>query len=422
LSAVLVAVAPATSGFARAHRPQIRPLVGAGEVAPKPFSRWPRLHLHLVRPKAGAAIVGGKTASQGQFAFMAFVIYLQSNTTAQICSGTVVSPNAVLTAGHCGVDENSGQLLDPSKFEVVTGSVDWTSQAAQVSKVSRVVVDPAYDSSTADSDAAVLVLSAPVRAPSVRVASASDLKLEQPGTSGVIAGWGQTSANSDTPNVLRWGTTVVQPASYCSQFSSSYDAALQLCALDRPNKNVATCNGDSGGPLLTTDATNQPVEIGITSYGSADCDSVTADYFTAVEPVSAWIDTQIRAAATLGSTSAPPPPSTTASARTLPRMTATMARSFARRTLSGAVPVAFRQRRSYVPGCLRLSQSRFNCGFRFSTGAEDYYGHVIVFFVGGRGGRTYWTDSYLIHWAGDRCSSHSPRGRVCAIHTKRGSW
>jgi trypsin len=396
--------------------------VAAGEVAAEQFSHWPRSHLHLARPVAGPAIVGGKAASQGQFGFMAFIIYFQSNTTAQICSGTVVSPNVVLTAGHCGLDENSGRPLDPSKFQVVTGSIDWTSSAGQVSAVSRVIVDPAYDASTNDSDAAVLVLATPTRSPSVRLANSGDGNLQRPGASAVIAGWGQTSASSDAPNVLRWAATVVQSSAYCQQFSSTYDAALQLCAVDRPNKDVATCNGDSGGPLVATDASNHPVEIGITSYGSADCNTVTADYFTAVDPLSGWVQAEINAAASQGSTTATPPRSTGSPSARLPRMTAGAARSFARKTLAGALHGAFGHRRSYAPSCRRASSIRFNCGFSFSSGPTYYYGNVFVYYLGGVGSKTYWSDHYLIHSVSDRCYFHSGHRRSCGMHTRRGSW
>src|ERR1700729_4084165 len=47
-------------------------------------------------------IVGGSPASAGSFPWLAFVTYNAGGGTGFTCSGTVVSPNVVLTAGHCG--------------------------------------------------------------------------------------------------------------------------------------------------------------------------------------------------------------------------------------------------------------------------------------------------------------------------------
>jgi hypothetical protein len=75
-------------------------------------------------------IVGGQGALQGQLGFMAFIMYSDSSDTPVFsCSGTLVSSNVVLTAGHCAVDESTGVPFDPSRYRVVTGPVDWTDTA-----------------------------------------------------------------------------------------------------------------------------------------------------------------------------------------------------------------------------------------------------------------------------------------------------
>jgi hypothetical protein len=403
----------------------------AGGVAQRSVS-WPRIPLHLVRPSASAAIVGGSDASQGQFPFMAFVLYAESSTSYLVCSGTVVSPNVVLTAGHCGVDESTGVLLDPSKFSVVTGSADWTNSAVrQVSPVSRVIVDPAYDRVMRTSDAALLVLATPTTAPSVRLAGSGDLNLETAGTGGVIAGWGETVSGSGTvPYTLQWAVTVVQSPAYCGTLLASFDAGKQLCAVNYPYGDTGTCNGDSGGPLIAADAAGQPVEIGITSLGPLDCNTVSGDIFTSVAPVTPWINQQIAAAepspppptttTTTPTTTTPPP--TTPSAPKLPRMTLSQARSLARQTLAGVLRAAFKHEHAYQAQCSRTSSTRFDCGFTFWSGPNDYYGSVSVYYVSGAGGRTYWSDRYTTRWVNDHCYYHSGARQRCKIHVKRGTW
>ena len=58
----------------------------------------------------------------------------------------------------------------------------------------------------------------------------------------------------------------------------------------------ATCHGDSGGPLVVETAAG-PLQIGITSYGSAVGCGIAPDYFTRVSSVQTWIASAIAGAA-----------------------------------------------------------------------------------------------------------------------------
>ena len=372
---------------------------------------------------------------------MAFFVDQTADGETFFCSGTVVSPNVVLTAAHCVTDESTGAPLDPAGFAVVTGSVNWTDVATRsVSGVSRVIVDPAYNPTTHLSDAALVVLSSPTTAPSVGLASSANLGLETAGTGAVISGWGETFQGSGVAADLQWAETVVQSSAYCGQFDSAYDAAFQICAVDFPFDDTATCNGDSGGPLLAVGPDDQAVQIGITDFGPADCDTVSADYFTAVEPLATWARAQIEAAAppppvavAPPPASSPPPTATTPtttpattpppeSAAKLPRMTLTEARVDARRTLVGAFGKSFDPRYPYRASCRRESPTRFNCRVTFSSARNDYYGNVTVYLVGGSAGQVRWSDRYAIHWVNDRCYLHSGHRRTCKVHSKRGTW
>jgi elastase-1 len=343
----------------------------------------------------------------------------------------VVAANVILTAAHCAVDESTGATLDPSGFRVVTGSVDWTNDAVRhVSGVSRVIVDPSYDPTHHSFDAALLFLSTPTAAPTIRLAGAGDRGLASAGTDAAIAGWGETYAGSNVPDILQWAETVVQSPAYCSQFTRFYAAGVQLCTVDYPFDDAGTCSGDSGGPLIAVDAAGKLVEIGITSYGPADCNTSSGSYFTAAASISAWASGQINAANRSPSPS--PPPSTTGPVTTkpsapsrpkLPRLTLSTARTFIRQTLSGAVGKPFRHRRSLRTSCHRSSVTRYSCGFTFGYRGNDYYGSVTVFYVyGARGTEVRWTDKYMVHWVNDLCYFHSGHRRSCTIHTKHGVW
>jgi Trypsin len=396
---------------------------------------------HQLRIGIRPRIIGGYGGVQSDWPFVAFIAYFDSAGNLVFnCTGTVVSPNVVLTAAHCAVDEATGATLDPSGFAVVTGSVDWTDQAQrQLSPVSRVILDPSYVPLPEDTfDAALLVLSKPTTAPAIPLATSSDEYLDAGGTGALIAGWGATYyGEALIPALLQWAPTVVQDPSYCGEFDPYFDASSQLCAVNPPDFLTATCNGDSGGPLAAFDASNQLVEIGIITNGPTDCNTYTADNFANVIPLSSWVSGWIQAVApppppppSPPPTPAPSPPPSTSTSSTapptspppFPTMTLGEARRDVRQTVVGALGGRAKPANSYSTRCSRRSSARFTCAVNFSHGPNDYYGTVTVYFVSGPGGLTEWTDSYTLHWVNDGCYFHSGHPNRCTIHTRRGTF
>jgi secreted trypsin-like serine protease len=163
-----------------------------------------------VRPQ----IVGGQSAPTGSLPQLAFIVDQVSASEAYLCTGTVLSANVVLTAGHCAEDETTGALEPASGFHVVTSRLDWSdTSVGQVSDVSQVIVDPSYNPTTHVDDVALLVLSTPTTAPAITLANSSDLPLWQPPTEVEIAGWGLTDGSDpdSLPTQLQWATTVNNP-------------------------------------------------------------------------------------------------------------------------------------------------------------------------------------------------------------------
>lgn len=196
-------------------------------------------------------IVGGMTADQGTFGYMATVIYYDSvGNPLFLCSGTLVSSNVVLTAGHCGANETTGIPNVPSQYRVITNAVDWTDTTDRVvSDASQVVVDSNFNPSTLYGDASMLVLSAPVSDPTIPLWASGQFSA---GTGAVIAGWGETYAGQPgLTTALQWAPTVLQNIAYCSSEAIGvydYDSGTELCAVDAPYDDTGTCPGDSGRP------------------------------------------------------------------------------------------------------------------------------------------------------------------------------
>jgi trypsin len=395
----------------------------------------PRLVWSGSRPK----IIGGYGAVQSDWGFMAFVAYFDSSGNVEfVCSGTVIAPNVVLTAGHCAVDEGTDVPLDPSGYVVVTDSVDWTNTAQrQLSPVSRVIVNPGYDPASDTYDAALLVLSTPTTAPTIPLASSADESLYDGGTGAVIAGWGETYDGGAPVEYLQWAPTVVQNPGYCSQFNPYFDSYAQLCAVNPPDFSTGTCNGDSGGPIAAYDTADQLVEIGLTTEGPVDCNTDTADYFAATLPLSTWAASWIQAVAPPSPPSPPPapapapstpspspsptPPAQPPSAPTLPTLGGSTAKHYVRLTLAGGLGRAFKHGSQYTARCTRESSTRFKCAVTFSSPPNDYYGSVTVYYVSGASGSLEWTDTYTIHSVNDQCYFHSGHPQRCRVDTRHGT-
>lgn len=372
-------------------------------------------------------VIGGSGAVQGQWGFMAFVLHLDSAGNPDFsCSGTLVSPNVVLTAGHCAVDDTTGAPLDPSGFGVVTGAVDWTDATDRhISTVSQVIVYPSFDPSGPRHDAALLILSSPISGETIPLWGTGSLSA---GTRAWIAGWGDTyPGQGDPQTLLQWAPTVVQSTTTCGRpflVGYPYDASSDLCAVNPPSFDTATCNGDSGGPLLAKDASGNLLEIGLTSVGPVGCDTQAPDYYTATLPIASWVQSEVTAAAP--SRQAPPAPGQTSSSTqpapaSPPTMTISDARSYVRQTLDHLFGRSYRRGHATKLTCARMSSVRVRCGFMFWSGPNDYSGSVIVYYTVQKG-KTYWDTKYDTRRVNDHCYFHTRHRSSCATHPRNGSW
>ncbi len=124
-------------------------------------------------------VVGGESVTGGEFPFVAKIIYYGSSVG---CTGSLIAPNRVLTAGHCVVDWRTRTL------SVGFGS---SRSAGSSFKVTRRIWHPEY--SVQEYDIAILEFEPPVSIQPVRVLSFEDeLQYAPSGGQGMAVGWGRT--------------------------------------------------------------------------------------------------------------------------------------------------------------------------------------------------------------------------------------
>jgi secreted trypsin-like serine protease len=250
------------------------------------------------------AVVGGAPAQEGAFPSLAYVVDLQGRYVYQ-CTGTVVAPSLILTAGHCAENMKTGVVNKASGYRVVTGAVDPTTPGAVVSTVLGVIVYPWLVRRVDAGDAALLVLSTPTKAPAIALADASDMRRFSAGSLAVIAGWGITSFDQKLPTeALRFANTVVQGRKWCAGNAPPFYAKSEICTIAPPSYSTGACSGDSGGPLLSQRPAGQAIEIGIAVHVYGQCSTRRPSVFASVARISSWVQTWIEAYKV-----SPPPPS-----------------------------------------------------------------------------------------------------------------
>jgi secreted trypsin-like serine protease len=210
-----------------------------------------------------SAVVGGNDASAGEYPSVAEITFGPF-----LCTGTLIAPDVVLSAGHCS-SITGAAVATPASWpaaliDVRIGGV--TQSDGELRGVSSVTMHPDY-LLTSGYDISLLHLDEESTMAPTPVAPDAARGIWEPNTLETIVGWGATEEGGDVPDRLQEAQVPITTDAYCSgAYGSDFDPATMVCA-GFPEGGVDTCQGDSGGPMFGRMTDGSLRVVGATSWG-----------------------------------------------------------------------------------------------------------------------------------------------------------
>jgi hypothetical protein len=236
---------------------------------------------------ARPAIIGGTPTTVGEYPN---VVAIQIG--GDLCTGTLLTENWVLTAAHCvtptlvGEQDQAGVT---ASIEVYFNTVDPLSNPGMMVKAMNSIPDPDFNYMALGShDSGLIELATPVTniTPVIPNFNAADAPV---GVTVTMVGYGDSQAGTGgnpPPQSAGIENVVMQTSMSCASINIS-DANM-LCYSQSGGKGK--CEGDSGGPSFATIG-GHLVEVGLTSFGDESCAQYGAD--TRVDAETSFITSHV---------------------------------------------------------------------------------------------------------------------------------
>lgn len=213
-----------------------------------------------------------------------------------VCAGTLITRRHILTAAHCNINANSSVRLGGLKLL----------EGLEL-PIGRVTAHPDYQPATSRSDLAVVELGrdvsdAQMKAHNLQLVRLNPWpKLPENGSSPTLTGWGyriQSPGGTASDQLIKAQLTIIDVKACNARYERlsllAISTSQELCAGQNGRRS---CNGDSGGPLWSVDASRNGkgfVQYGVVSSAIGSkrypCDSSWPTVFMRTSFYMDWIN------------------------------------------------------------------------------------------------------------------------------------
>lgn len=234
-------------------------------------------------PGSGQALTGGRHVPISA-APWAVAIY-ESTTPPYVflkCTGVIIDPLHILTAGHCVRGAN------PRKFHVLAGQSSVAHPRSGDAAQGRSVASYRLHPQGIVTDIAVLKLAAPLNLDGTHVSAVAVRRANTFAAERIayVAGFGEESPGQQPAGTLTEITERVDRQGMCGQLDlGSPDAALDVCASSR---TAGVCLGDSGAGLVTSGPHTVLLGILTAITDGGDCKAGNTAQYTYVGAPEVW--------------------------------------------------------------------------------------------------------------------------------------
>ena len=232
-------------------------------------------------------IIGGREATPGAWPWQVALIdgLSQNPYLGQICGGTLIAEDWILTAAHC-VEGRPVSLTD-----VLVGAHKLSDSGTRI-RAAQIIPHPDYDPFMLQNDLALIRLSTPVTYTPIALFEVISGTTELDYMRATVTGWGMSdlSAQYGYPDALREVSLPLVSREQCARNLWYETITDKMICAGYETLTMGSCYGDSGGPLMVQEADASWSQIGIVSWGPYGCIDVGRyDVFTRVSQYTDWI-------------------------------------------------------------------------------------------------------------------------------------
>ncbi|XP_022825250.1 trypsin delta-like [Spodoptera litura] len=240
-----------------------------------------------------ARIVNGEAVDITEVPYQAALRRRVLSGWAHSCGAVIITNRGLLTAAHCV----EAFVSQPSLLRVVVGTSSRLN-GGKTYDVSAIYSHEAFSATTLENDIALLATSKVIEfSESVApVSFASEHYVLPAGTGAVVSGFGTTSYEGSSSEVLKAARVSIVSQSVCARayLRIATIGAGMVCA-NGSNPPKDACQGDSGGPLVVRN-----VLVGIVSWGEGCANTNYPGVYTRVSEYSPWIRQKLEILRTTG--------------------------------------------------------------------------------------------------------------------------